>query len=681
MKYPSVGKRPLGVAGVILIAAVTWSSGNAADGDPFRERVQPLLARYCFDCHSSDDPAGNVDLSAFASSTSTLAKFELWEKVSELLSNRKMPPEGEAQPTDRERDAIRNWYQATFVDSVEPRPGPFRPRRLSATEYRNTLRSLFGFDLEVAIIEAEQTITEKSLVLKLLPTDPPGKSRFRNDTHSNPLTVQIWEQYSYLTDAALAELFSEAGREQLEEMVGPVPASGFGIPQAEALVRHLVPRAFRRDIPESRLEAILETLRQADDLVSTTKSELKAVLMSPAFMYRGLLMPSTAGEQQRVDAFELAERLSYFLWSDMPDDELMGLARNGSLMNDAVLQAQVTRMLDSSKAETLASDFAVQWLAIDEIEQVSNNPPIMVALKSQPIDFFHYLVTDNRPLLELIDSKITFASPLTRKYYQADASQLGSYRKPSGIEIQIVPNQKLVLEHTLGRGGLLTMPGVLAMNRGPILRGVWMLERIMGEHLPDPPADVGQVQANAPGEQLTFRERFSQHRENASCAICHDKIDPLGFALAGYDDKGNFRLTDRPRKKNSQESTPTEIDTSGTLPTGEAFDDFEELKSILVTSQRERITRNIVKQMLAYALCRKLEIYDRPAVESIVNVMVHSNGTWRDLIHEIVRSLPFRETYVPDGKANQAVSSAVPTRRGIGAGGNTVFHHQRESRN
>ena len=195
--------------------------------------------------------------------------------------------------------------------------------------------------------------------------------------------------------------------------------------------------------------------------------------------------------QQRVDDFELAERLSYFIWADMPDAELTRLASAGSLHETDTLRTQVNRMLDSPKADNLATDFAVQWLSLDEIDQVSDNPPLMVALKSQPIDFFNYLIAENRPLMELVDSRTTFANPLTRKYYVPDMSRLVRYRKPKGIEIEIVPNQKLTLENTRGRGGLLTMPGVLAMNRGPILRGVWMLERIMGEHLADPPADVG----------------------------------------------------------------------------------------------------------------------------------------------------------------------------------------------
>lgn len=629
-------------------AALAWLACSLPlFGQSYQEEIRPFLQKYCVACHSGDDPAGDADFTAMKSGDEVTAAFELWSKADDLLSRHKMPPDDEPQPSHQERLVYRQWYRHTFVDAVEARPGAFRPRRLSATEYRNTFRSLFGFDLEVAVIEAEQTIAEKSLVLKLLPTDPPGKSGFRNDTYSNPLNTQTWELYSYLVDFALEELFSSGRRAQLGRLAGEMPKGDFTFLHAETLLRRFIPKAWRRTVPEQQLAEIAGAVRHEPDLIAATQRELKAALMSPAFMYRGLLMPREPGLQQPVDVFELAERLSYFIWADMPDDELGRLASEGIL--DESLHQQVDRMLDSPRAENLATDFAMQWLALHEIDHVSDNPPYREALKSQAIDFFKYLFAEDRSLMELIDSDTTFVNPLTRKFYLPDTDQMGRYRKPKGIEIEIVPNTRITLEQTLGRGGLLTMPGVLAMNRGPILRGVWMLERIMGEHLPDPPANVGQVEASIPGEELSFRQRFAQHREEASCAICHDKIDPLGFSLEAYDDAGRFLFAkDNSRKRPKRRQTVVEdIDTTGQLPSGERFADFAELKQILLTSQREPIVRNIVKQLLAYALCRQLELYDQPTVDAIVTEMLSQDGTWRDLVHAIVSSLPFRETYVP----------------------------------
>ena len=192
------------------------------------------------------------------------------------------------------------------------------------------------------------------------------------------------------------------------------------------------------------------------------------------------------------------------------------------------------------------------------------------------------------------------------------------------------------------------------MNRGPILRGVWMLERILGEHLPDPPADVGQVKANIPGQDLSFRERFAEHRANESCALCHDKIDPLGFALDHYDENGGYRLdaSNPKRSKKKQRVSVGTLDASGQLPSGEKFHDFDGLKRILLSTQRKRITRNIVKRMMSYALCRKLTIYDEPVVADIVDDLLERDGTWRQLVYGIVTSVPFRETIVPQKPSN-----------------------------
>ena len=210
--------------------------------------------------------------------------------------------------------------------------------------------------------------------------------------------------------------------------------------------------------------------------------------------------------------------------------------------------------------------------SLNEIDHVSDNPPVRDALKSQPIDYLHYLFTRDRPLTELIDSTTTFINPHTAKYYPVDRKQMVAYKRVKGIEIEKVPNQQIKLKETANhRGGLLTMPGVLAMNRGPILRGTWILERILGDHLPDPPANVGQVPPNKRDEDLTFRQRFEIHRNNPACASCHDKIDPLGFGLQHYAVDGRFLPLGNTANKRKQKAPPVDpdrLDSSGRLPSG-----------------------------------------------------------------------------------------------------------------
>ena len=194
-------------------------SPGGAMGAEFESDVRPVLEKYCVRCHGKDKVKGDIDFTLVATKADVEERFDWWESVVERLQESEMPPEDEAQPSDEEKEVIYRWYQEFFVESVEARPGLFRPRRLSAVEYRNTLRSILGFDLQVNIMEAEQTLAEKSMVLKLLPLDPPGPSGFTNDTSGNPLTPLLWNQYSYIIDSALTELLSTERRDPLERIV------------------------------------------------------------------------------------------------------------------------------------------------------------------------------------------------------------------------------------------------------------------------------------------------------------------------------------------------------------------------------------------------------------------------------------------------------------------------------
>ena len=582
------------------------------------DEIRPILEAKCIKCHGGEKVKGKVDFTKFETEADVDAQFELWETVAAVIEDGEMPPEDEPALTENEEKALLAWHKRRMETPVEAVPGHFRPRRLSANEYRNTLRSLFGFDLEVSIQKAEQTVVgEKSLVLKLLPTDPPGESGFVNDTRKTPLSTVMWDQYSFLVDVALDQLFSAKRKAQLAELIGEELSeawkpSGFKPEQAEALVRGFVSRALRRPADEDKLASILSGLRdkQGEELVSATKFELKAVLMSPGFIYRGVLMDSKAG-QQPVDAYELAERLSYFLWEDMPDAELMQAAKDGSILKEDIMAAQVRRMLASPKARNLAESFGSQWLELAEIDKITAKDPIRnYAFTSQPVDFLNYLFTENRPVMELIDSRTTFANDHTAGYYGKDRSKMTKYTKQKGIERQTMPNQRLTLEHSKDRGGIMTIPGVLMMNHGPIHRGTWMLRNILGEHLGEPPADVPPIKPVPRGQKMTFRERFEAHRADQTCALCHEKIDPLGFALDGYDSNGrNILANAKPGQ--------AKVDTSGKLPSGEEFESYTELKQILLTSHREKIVRNAVQKTLSYALCRKLGRFDMPVVDAI----------------------------------------------------------------
>ena len=640
----------------------------------YRVSVEPLLKKHCFQCHGDkDEVRGDVNFRVIETGPQIKAAFELWSNVLELIETGSMPPETQPRLTPAEIAQFKAWYQQELVDTIDSLPDVLRPRRLSAHEYRQTLRSLFGFDLEVSIAEAEQTVVEKSLVMKLLPVDPPGPSGFKNDTSANPLTTNVWEQYSFLLDDALEQWLSPGNRNRLEVVTGPIAGKHMTPEQCEKLLKWMLRRIYRRTPTTETIQTCVASIRgkQGPELEAALRMELKSVLMSLPFIYRGLLAtvddlkvsdrddsPVSYG---RVDDHELAERLSYFLWGDMPDERLMQLADEGTLRIPETYASEIARMLADPKSRNLAENFGVEWFSLNEISKVSKNPPVSHALRQQPIDFLNYLFIEGRPLLELIDSKVTFLNPHTAKFYPGVRKRMVAYKKQRGIEVEAVPNQRLELVGSSERGGLLTMPGILAMNRGPVIRGTWMLEKVLGEHLPNPPANVGQVKPNQPGENLTFRERFELHRSDATCAICHNKIDPLGFAMQAYDITGAYNPTgliptkgkNRKQKKNKAKEDelafvdPPLLDTSGRLPGGQSFEDFRELKQILLTSQRRRIIENIVKRTLSYALARELNVHDMPTVDEISSELDrHGNlelreGSYHDLIHLVVNSLPF----------------------------------------
>lgn len=607
----------------------------------FEETILPILQASCIKCHGKEKIKGEVDFSKITTQVDADSQFELWETVTEVIMANEMPPEDNPPLRAEEKKLLLKWYEEQLKTPIEAKPGIYKPRRLSGPEYRNTLRSLFGFDLEIAIAQAQQTVTgEKSLVLKLLPKDPPGESGFINDTNSSPISPVILEQYAFLANAALEKLFAPKQRSELEAMMQTKLPDNWRPneitqDQAQSIIKKFTLRAMRRHTSDVTINNILKPLKDktGPQLLKALKFEMKAIMLSPKFLYRGLLMEKFPGQQRPVDDYELAERLSYFLWEDRPDETLMDLAMKGDLHNKETLKEQVDRMLKSPKSISLAESFGVQWLGIANLDELIKEPISHHSLRHQPVLFLNHLFTQDRPVIELINSKTTFVNQGVSGFYGQDRGRMTRFSKPKGIERTKTPFEEFTLEKATWRGGIITMPGILTMNRGPIQRGTWLLRRILGVRLGEPPADIPPIKPSPRGQNLTFRERFERHRSDASCARCHEKIDPLGFSLDHYDAKGQFLQ--------NKDSLP---DASGKLPTGESFKNYAELKEILVTSQKEKIVRNSVERTLSYAMCRKLTRHDQPTIDLITKNIVKDNGTWKDLFVEIVNSLPFRET-------------------------------------
>ncbi|VTU02579.1 planctomycete cytochrome c domain protein : Uncharacterized protein OS=Lentisphaera araneosa HTCC2155 GN=LNTAR_07859 PE=4 SV=1: PSD3: PSD4: PSCyt3: PSD2 [Gemmataceae bacterium] len=632
---------------------------TAARGEEVPVQVRTFLTTHCVRCHGADKARGDLNFEeVLANRAGVAGDFKAWRVSAARVADREMPPAGERQPTGAERAAFAEWYRSAAT-ALRVEPAPVRVRRLSVEEYKRTVESLFGFALPVATVRAEQTRAETSLVRKLLPTDPLGPSGFTNDTSTSPISPKALEAYAYIAEAAAAKLFAPDGRDALERHCGPVRGGALTAAQGAELLDAFQARSQRRPITAADRDAHAKLVKGLGgaQLEAVLKRELKYLAVAPEFLYRGLLATRGTGVGP-VDGFELAERLSYFLWADMPDDELLAAAAADTLARPDGLRAQVQRMLKSPRSRSLAEVFAVEWLQLNEIDGASREVPYAAALKGQPVEFLNDLVARNRPLKELIDSKTEFVNAYLANYYAPDAARFPAAARRAGVELEALPLARIELLGTPGRGGLLTMPGVLAMNKGPIQRGKWVLERVLGEHLGEPPPNVPAVKPSKAGG-ASFRKRFEDHRANAACASCHDRIDPVGFAFEAYADGGGFRLASDfasqrvskappPKKPAVTRVADPAVDASGVLPSGEKFADFEEFKALLTTTLWPRVVENVVRRTLAYALCRELGAGDEKVVADLTARLARPGATWGDLIDGVVTSPLFRDATFPE---------------------------------
>jgi hypothetical protein len=332
-----------------------------------------------------------------------------------------------------------------------------------------------------------------------------------------------------------------------------------------------------------------------------------------------------------VSDIELASRLSFFLWSSMPDDQLLDLAERGRLRNAAVLQQQVQRMLADQKSEALITNFAGQWLHLRNVETATPDPVIFpfdealrAAFMKETELFVGSIVREDRSLLDLLTADHTFVNERLADHYGIPKVYGSQFRRVTLTD----PNRRGLL----GKGSILTVTAY--PNRtSVVLRGKWVLENLLGTPPPPPPADVPELVAKAKdGKVLSLRAQMEQHRSNAVCASCHARMDPIGFALENYDGVGKWR----------DEEAGTRIDASGKLPDGSEFSGPAGLTQLMVTKYREDFVRTVTEKLMTYALGRGVEYYDNPTVRAIARQAAADNYRLSSLIISIVKSTPFQ---------------------------------------
>jgi hypothetical protein len=425
------------------------------------------------------------------------------------------------------------------------------------------------------------------------------------------------------------------------EVVSPEP-----LEDAQRILRAFARRAFRRPVTDTELEPILararEKLASKGSFEDAVRVGLRAVLLSPHF----LLLREPDGLN---DDYALASRLSYFLWSSMPDSELIALAEQGRLHEPETMRSQVERMLRDAKAAAFTENFAGQWLGLGSIDATMPDPTLYPEFDDilkdscvkEPLLFFEEILKNDMSLTHFVASDFAMINGRLAEHYGIAGIEGLSFRK-----VPLPPDGR--------RGGLLTMASTMKITANgtttsPILRGAWVLERILGTPPPKPNVDIEAVEPDIRGA-TTIREQLAKHRERTECANCHALIDPPGFALESYDVIGGWRDRYRsigkgdPAVVNGRQmryrNGPT-IDPADVLLDGRRFRNIGEYKELLLTD-RDQLARSLATKLLAYATGDEPTLADRAAIDSIVSHVRDKNYGFRSLIHEVVRSPIFQ---------------------------------------
>lgn len=407
-------------------------------------------------------------------------------------------------------------------------------------------------------------------------------------------------------------------------------------PCARKILSTLARRAYRRPLTDEDLQTLLDFYqagRSEGDFEGGIGTALERILVGPEFLFRiesdpEKVAPDTA---YRISDIELASRLSFFLWSSLPDDQLLDLAERGRLKDPQVLEQEVRRLLADPRSRALVTNFGGQWLFLRNLDAVRPDPQIFPyfddnlreAFRLETELFFESLLREDRSLLDLLNADHTFVNERLARHYGIPDIYGSHFRR---VELTQEGRRGL-----LGKGSLLTVTSY-ANRTSPVLRGKWVLDHILGTPPAPPPANIPELEErDEDGKILSMRQQMEQHRANPVCATCHAQMDPLGFALENFDGTGSWRTMD----------AGNPIDPSGVLPDGTPFQGPVGLQKVLLEKGDEFLVTTTEK-LLTYALGRGLESYDAPAVRGIIREAASNDYRWSSLLLSIVRSTPFQ---------------------------------------
>jgi hypothetical protein len=623
----------------ILFAWLLFTGINRASAQSTKDSGLDLIKTECLDCHSGSESEGELDLASVLNHRPLVENLTVWRNIAQRIQLGDMPPPDEATLATTEKQQFANWFQTSieqFDYSSVSQPGYTPPRRLTHSEYRHTIRDLIGVDL------ADTT---------KFPQDLSGSSGFKNSANTLFLQGTLLEKYSQSAESIMAAVFAEHASQLLElaksQILAPGKTHKNMEDQGRAILQAFCRRAFRRPATTTEIKGLqklfLNEFSNSQQFETAIQKTLTAVLVMPQFLLK--IESATKGSNpELINDFDLASRLSYFLWASMPDEELLQLAEQGRLSKPEVLQSQIDRMLKNRRSKTLGYVFGGQWLGFEDVgirrrQDPIDNPwcteSLMTAMRAESALFLHSLIRNDRPLAELINARYTFLNEELAKHYRI--------RGISGEAMRKV-NLKTQL-----RGGILTHASVLSITAfpdrtSPVVRGHWVLDTILGTPPPEPPPNVSEISEQVlERDDLSFREKVQQHSSNVNCKSCHQEMDPIGFSLENYDNFGRYRSRQFGKK----------IDARGRLPDGTQFEGSEQLKNVLVSQRLPNLTRQVTEKMLTYALGRQLEYFDEQAIRTIVMKTTENDYRFQTLIKSVINSQPFLYRQLPEAASDE----------------------------
>ena len=594
------------------------SSAPAAD---YVKDIQPLLKQFCLNCHAGAKPKGGLSLE-FKDAAEAGQKPQLWEKVVAQLRAGEMPPSGRPRPAAKDMDQFLAWIDTDMLAvncDGKRDPGRVTLRRLNKAEYNNTIRDLL-------------------FIKNFTPADdfPSDDVGYGFDNIGDVLSLSPLHLEKYLAAAEKAVELAFQNPESRAKFLPQGKGKGKRIDRAQKTIEAFVTRAYRRPAEPGEVARLLRFVELAElngqSFEKGIQLAFQATLVSPHFLFRVEMERINPRKEpfavNPISDFELASRLSYFLWSTMPDDELFKQAGDKTLRMN--LESQVRRMLKDARARALTDNFAGQWLNLRNLQAAQPDPklfpafkePLRLAMQEETERFFEAVVKEDRSILDFLGADFTFVNEPLAKHYGIP-----------GIKGQEFQRVKVDLNQ---RGGLLTQASILTLTSNPtrtspVKRGKWILENILNSPPPPPPPDAGELEDDGHELKGSLRQRMEQHRAKPICASCHQRMDPLGFAFENYDAIGAWRVKDG----------KFAIDASGTLPNGQSFKGARELSAILKERAPE-FRRCLAEKMLTYALGRGLEYYDRCALDDICSAVVREDNRFSSLVIAITKSEPFQ---------------------------------------